>query len=480
MKFVQNGKSILYFIALCCLSVRVGAEEAIAPLYIEGYADEISCAPGDTLKLHISTTGEKYSVKIERIGAARKEVHSESGIAGKSFPIPENASSHGCGWPVGYEWKLPADLPSGYYQVTLSTSDNGGKYSQWNRRSAEGDCYFIVRPAEPGKDTKILLQLATNTYNAYNNWGGSSLYGFHGRHGLQGHQVSFHRPPRSLYSRWEESFVAWAETNGYKIDFCTNMDLQERPDIVKNYRLILSVGHDEYWSWEMRDTIGKFAAGGGNVAFFSGNTCCWQVRWEEDTESLTCWKQWYNQDPLFTAPDKRKLSTLWSHHLVGRTENSMTGVGFIHGGYHKSHGQHMDGSGAYTVQRPDHWIFAGAGLQRGDEFGGEETIVGYECDGCEIEWKDGFPFATHTDGTPESFVIFATAPATWAPGDSVWYDKWPSLDHTGHAVMGMYETPGGGSVFTCGSTDWAHGLKTPNPTVEKVTKNILNRLGKAE
>ena len=460
------------------ISLNSIAEETVPPLYIEGYPSEISCAPGDTLKLHVSTTGAQYSVKIERLGAVPKTVHQESGIAGKSFPVPESASTKGCGWPVSYQWELPAALQSGYYRVWFSTSDKGGKYIQRNLRTAESGCYFVVRPTSPGKDTKILLQLSTNTYNAYNNWGGSSLYGFHGRGGLQGHQVSFHRPPGSLYSKWEGPFVEWAEKNGYKLDFCTNMDLQERPDIVKNYELILSVGHDEYWSWEMRDTIEAFAADGGNVAFFSGNTCCWQVRWEEETESLTCWKQWYNQDPVFTEPDKSRLSSLWGHHLVGRTENSMTGVGFIHGGYHKSHGQHMDGSGAYTLHRPDHWLFDGTKLKKGDEFGGEETIVGYECDGCEIEWRDGLPFPTHADGTPEGFQIFATAPATWAPGDSVWYDQWPSLDHTGNAVMGIYETRKGGTVFTCGSTDWAHGLKTPNPVVDRITRNILDRLGK--
>lgn len=272
--------------------------------------------------------------------------------------------------------------------------------------------------------------------------------------------------------------MKWAEKEGYEIEYCSNMDLELRPEIVENYRLILSVGHDEYWSWGMRDTVEKFAAKGGNLAFFSGNTCCWQVRYAEESQSLICWKQGFNQDPVFTEEDTSRLSSLWGHHLVGRTENSMTGVGFIHGGYHRSHGQHMDGSGAFQMHRTDHWVFEGTELKKGDEFGGADTIVGYECDGCEIEWRDGLPFPTHADGTPEGFQIFATAPATWARADSVWYEKWPSLDHTGNAVMGAYETAGGGTVFTSGTTDWAHGLKTPDKTVARITKNILDRLSK--
>jgi hypothetical protein len=230
----------------------------------------------------------------------------------------------------------------------------------------------------------------------------------------------------------------------------------------------------------MRDTVEEFATAGGNVAFFSGNTCCWQIRWEPETKSFLCWKQWFNQDELFdpTAEKIPTLSTLWSHHLIGRTENSLTGVGFIHGGYHKSHGQYMDGSGAFKTHRPDHWLFENTGLAAGQEFGGKDTIVGYECDGCELEWRDGLPFPTHRDGTPKTFTVLATAPAKWAPGDSWWYEEWPGPDHEGNAVLGLYTTGGGGTVVTSGTTDWTHGLSGKDPVVTQITKNVLEKLGK--
>jgi hypothetical protein len=133
----------------------------------------------------------------------------------------------------------------------------------------------------------------------------------------------------------------------------------------------------------------------------------------------------------------------------------------------------MDGDGAFEVHRPDHWIFAGTEIKRGDKFGGAATIVGYECDGCEIEMKDGLPFPTHRDGTPESFTILATSPAKWHPDDALWYDKFPK-GRVGAAVLGVYTK--GGTVFTCGSTDWAHGFTGKTPVVEKITQNILERL----
>ncbi|MCA9046350.1 MAG: hypothetical protein KDA69_18640, partial [Planctomycetaceae bacterium] len=108
-----------------------------------------------------------------------------------------------------------------------------------------------------------------------------------------------------------------------------NADLEFHPEILKQYPLVLSVGHDEYWSSPMRDNLEKYIAEGGNVAFFSGNTCCWQVRSEDDGKALTSYKQWYNIDPQYRTTDHRLLATLWGHHLVQRPENELTGVGFL-------------------------------------------------------------------------------------------------------------------------------------------------------
>ena len=483
----MNTRSPIFLFRLCLaigLALSTAAAWAIdegRSLYIEGYAGDISYAPGDELQLHLSTTSPTYDLEIARVGRERVVVFSQQKIeGGQEYGIPEKASSEGCGWPVGFQMKIPSEWKTGFYEVRMTIRDTGGRFSQWNTRSAEGSCFFVLRASEPGKDSKILLQLATNTYNAYNNWGGSSLYGYHGRANLQGHQVSYLRPMKPQFGRWELPFVVWAEENGYSLDYATNLDLELRPEIVKPYQLVLSVGHDEYWSTPMRDTIENYAAAGGNIAFFSGNTCCWQVRWDPTTKSLLSWKQWFNQDELYssTADTVPLLATLWGHHLVGRPENQMTGVGFLHGGYHKSHDQLMDGSGAYTVHRPDHWLYEGTQLKAGDEFGGKDSIVGYECDGCEMEWRDGLPFPTHQDGTPKTFTILGSAPAKWAPGDSWWYEEWPGPEHTGHAVLGLYTTEKGGTVVTTGSTDWAHGLKGKDPAVEQITRNVLDRLGK--
>ena len=446
------------------------------PLFVEGYAKRVSYAPGEELTLHVSSSAGEFAVEIARLGGVRKTVWTREKVPGHKHPVPGDASSHGCRWPASITLPIPADWRSGYYQVTFRARDDGGQFIQRNSRTVEGSCFFVLRTAEPGKTSKTLLQLSCNTYNAYNNWGGFSLYGFNGRGGNQGHRVSFERPPSSQFSNWEQGFVEWAERSGFAFEFAANSDLELHPELLKAYRLVLSVGHDEYWSASMRDHLEEFIAGGGNVAFFSGNTCCWQVRSEDDGQALTCWKQNFHSDPIYgERQGYARLSSLWSHHLVARPENKLTGVGFLWGGYHRSHGQLMDGSGAFTVHRPDHWLFAGTGLKRGEAFGGKDTIVGYECDGCELTWRNGLPFPTFKDGTPESFEVLGTAPAQWHPDDCQWYDQWEN-GRQGNAVLGTYTR--GGTVFTCGSTDWAHGLRGGDPVVERITRNVLERLGR--
>ncbi len=454
-----------FVLSLISFQATVCAETP-ASLFVYGYTNELSYVPGEEIAFHLSTPAKNVSMTIVRVGLQNIEVWKGNDIPGGAHPIPARASSDGCKWPVSYKLKVPADWKSGYYQVSMSVKNDQGK-------SASGSLFFIVRSANPGTNTKILLQLSTNTYNAYTNWGGHSLYSYNDRDGLQGHRVSFDRPLRSAFNNWEVHLVRWAEANGYLLDYAANSDLEFHPEILKHYHLVLSVGHDEYWSSPMRDNLESFIANGGNVAFFTGNTCCWQVRSEDNGRALTCWKQGYVFDPYYRTKDPKLLSTLWGHHLVGRPENQLTGVGFLWGGYHKSHGQFMDGKASYKVHRPDHWVFKGTKLKRDERFGGKDTIVGYECDGCEMRWEDGLPFPTHNDGTPKTFTILGTCPARWAPGDSLWYDRFPK-DRVGAAVMGVYTN--GGTVFTTGSTDWTHGLQGKDPYVEQITRNVMDRL----
>ncbi|MEQ1840777.1 MAG: N,N-dimethylformamidase beta subunit family domain-containing protein [Verrucomicrobiales bacterium] len=167
--------------SLIFVSISLHAADEGKSLYIEGYAGDVSYAPGDELQLHLSSTSAVASISITRVGRDRTVVHEVAKLEGLlEHPVPENASSNGCNWPVVFRLPIPADWKSGYYEVKMKVADRGGAFTQRNARTAESSCYFVLRSAEPGKDSRILLQLATNTYNAYNNWGGHNFYGSDG------------------------------------------------------------------------------------------------------------------------------------------------------------------------------------------------------------------------------------------------------------------------------------------------------------
>jgi hypothetical protein len=511
---------------------------------VEGYCDRRSYEPGERVALHLSVTrpgflgdvvpgdtAHEVDVTITRIGADRREVESKRAVPIAAHPIGERASALGVDWPVAVEFEVTADWNPGWYEVELATTD-----VQDEPRTAHAG--FVVRAPTGEARSPMLLVLSTNTWNAYNDWGGPNLY-------TGETQVSFARPwargyvhrPDAFVHRnandhpvpdpgterwtryildtrvspwsgcagwpsWEQLFVEWAERNGYLFDFAANEDLAEVPGVVDGHRLLLSIGHDEYWSWGMRDTVEAHVDRGGHVAFFSGNTAFWQVRVDDDGRTMVCHK--LLDDPLPTDVPPERRTSMWSDPRIGRPETQMTGVSFTRGGYARIGQGVPRGAGGYTIWQPTHWLFAGTDLRYGDVLGAEHTVVGYECDGCAMALQDGVPRPTHEDGCPDGFEILATAPAhLWSKGPD--HDEYPpgltalrdigELQETaqvlfgdasptgtdritnGHAVLGTYDR--NGTVVTTGCTDWSFGLAGGDPLVEQITHNVLARLGTA-
>ena len=496
---------------------------------VTGYCWPQSILPGALLGLHLSSAGGRpVSVEITRVGAARTVVWSDT-VEAEEHPTPLDADSNGCGWPATASITAGNDWLSGYYEVLLTIDVDG--------KTRQSHAFFVVRPTADSTNT-ILLQLATNTWHAYNDFAGRNLYNGNTHASLQrpmargylfkqpgaGRRVTTTNPPdRDMnahvgYLRmnhlsawagsagwpdWEEPFLAWAERNGYGIDVITNTDLEEHPTTIDRYRLLLSVGHDEYWSGPMRDTVEGFVARGGNVVFFSGNTALWQVRMEGQIDGtasvMVSYKGQFKKDPVYDTDRIGELTSIWSDHLIGRPENRMTGVSFTRGGYHRIGKRVTNGAGGYTVYRPDHWMFASTAIDYGDVLGTSATTVGYECDGCEYTIADGLPEPTGSDGTPETFEILAMAPAAHftrataarppkpnEPSEIEFLASRVFDDRSdaavkriaaGQAMLGSYTSPGGGTVITSGSTDWAHGLAGRDTHIEQITANILDRLG---
>lgn len=499
---------------------------------VEGYCGRRSYLAGEVVDLHCASRTGTFTVEVARIGAGREVVFTADGVTESDHAVPHHVFETGCNWPVTL--RIPTDVawPSGFYEVRLIDENAAGP-------RAEAEAFFVLKASARARG-RALLVLSTNTYNAYNQWGGSCLYS-------GAHRVSFLRPLERGYLRrpsapdqidfdgritdidgdpthhrllryladndypvwcdssgwhnWERRFVRWAEAAGHQLDFAVNEDLHHDPSILDGYSLMLSVGHDEYWSWEMRDAADAFVDQGGNWAIFSGNTCAWQVRFEDNT--MVSYKSDARElDPVCNTERVHLLTSWWADPLIGRPETLTTGLTFSRGGYHRVGQALADGDGSFEVHRPDHWVFGGLDLKTGDKVGGANFAVGYEVDGCDLEWEGGAPKATHLDGAPDDIQILATAPAKlmsitadhcdapaglWAslepPGDleeltTILYGgdrpEQTARLAQGHAVMAEF-TRGRGRVLNVGSADWAHGLDT-DPVVQHVTNTILETM----
>jgi hypothetical protein len=508
--------------------------------WIWGYSDRLSARPGDRVALHLAGSAPRCDVEVARVGRARRVVERLDDIALAPHRVPERAHIVGCGWPPAASLVVARDWPSGYYDIVLRGADG-----------AEARHFLVVRAAAPA--APAVLVLATNTYHAYNWWGGANTYVWIGgpdpaplpdaAEQVVAARLSAERPfaagimkprspahrivtrarrgfrevplpgevldevmaggqgwdcPAGFLDKWEHAFVAWAEERGYPLDYLADADLEHDPDALAGYRLVLAVGHSEYWSWDQRVQVERFVDAGGRLAILSGNTCYWQCRWEDGGRAFIAYKSRAEEDdPVARDPLRRHLTTgLWSSPLVGRPEAALTGLSFLFGGYHRFGLCVARGLGGYTVWRDDHWALAGADLYWGDVFGDGCRLVGYETDGCPLTFgDDGLPYPVARLGVPAGLEIIASAPATLGEPEQEEYSRvvppeaWDVLARTaagrdtpaarrrlmrGHAVMASFRR-GAGEVFNAGTTEWAYGLLARDPFVERITRNVLAR-----
>lgn len=419
---------------------------------LEGYASVVSAAPGEAIDFHVRSDAahRDFTLNVCRRGLADTVLQSARGTAFAPGAQDDAALAvDGCDWPADPQCRtiVPAEWKSGYY-VAIATS-------------GEASCTmpFLVRAAAPST-SRILLKISDTTAQAYNAWGGLSFYS-----APPAPAISFDRPADlGLYEIYQLPFLKWAEANGISFDVCSSIDLHFNPRLLEPYRLFVSLGHDEYWSLEMRDQVEAFVAGGGNACFFSANTCYWQIRvdFTDGRRRMICYKEGdAGRSPDPQRDDPQRVTCAWYDVPVSRPENGMTGVSYRNGaGWWVDPvvpGRRFRG---YTVVTPGHSLLRGTGLSGGDVFGHgtsvDDSILGYETDAALL---DGMR-PRGSDGTPPNFIPLATADLNdWAPNGK-----------GGSATMGVFRR--NGIVFTAATVNWAGGL-AGSSAVATITRNAL-------
>jgi hypothetical protein len=423
------------------------------------YTNVLSVRPGERFMLHASSSDPACRLEIARVGKERRVVLKRD-VSVAAHAVPAHADRDGCGWPAAVEIEAGADWASGYYDIVLENA------------AGERAHHFVCVKAQRGRTATSVLVLATNTYHAYNHWGGANAYcdvtrlmngeaplaqAMAGAIGVlsterpfpplliappddvprlvnmrkrefeerpwasdaawgRKHRSSPYDRSAGFLNKWEHAFVRWAEGEGLAFDMLTDYDLDVESDALDPYDVVMLVGHSEYWSGAERDQLERFVDRGGRLAIFSGNTAFWKVRFENGGRTFVCHK-WRGFE---AEPNAGRDGThLWSHPAFARPEASITGLSFLFAGYHRLGLCAARGQGGYTVYRDKHWALEGCDLFYGDVIGDEVPLIGYENDGCRFAFDDdGLPRAIAHLGVPEDLEIIALAPCAFGEAAS--------------------------------------------------------------
>jgi hypothetical protein len=269
-------------------------------------------------------------------------------------------------WQPSFRLAIPPDWQTGVYLAQFTGS--GGKQTTVTF-DVRGDAH----------STYVVVTTDT-TVQAYNEWGGASLYV--ARYTLpngHGSKVSFDRPVAGWGTvqglLYEIDGIRWLERAGYDVAYMSSVDLHEHPEQLLGHRAFLDFGHDEYWSKEMRDGVERARDAGIGLAFVGANAAYWQIRFERDSggvadRTIVCYKS-ARRDPYFWG-DLSRLTVQWRDMWLNRPENALLGA------MYSDWTSPPRGFPWHVSAEASSSLLGGTDLRTGQEYGCD--LVGYEWD----------------------------------------------------------------------------------------------------
>ena len=445
---------------------------ATPPHGVEGFCDTTSAAPGDEVTLYVNSMASEVKVKVFRLGWYQGKggrLVADLGVRpGRVQPAPTftpGINMIECDWKPTLRFGIGSDWPSGYYLLRLGTSKG---WSQW--------VPLVVR--DDSSTAAIAVKSSVNTWQAYNLWGGYSLYLGATPGGGQDAAnrslvVSFNRP---YPPGWEDGsadlfgneypFVALVERLGLDVTYFTDVDLHEKPQRLADHRCLVSLGHDEYWSSTMRYSCQDALRRGLNLLFLGANACYRHIRYEDSSAPAgkdrheVCYKYSYTEDPLY-GKDNAEVTADWPSGPDPRPESQLIGIEY----------QAFEPYGTpfadLVVVDASSWILEGTGLKEGSKIAG----------------ANGSEFDRYVPGppSPDNVQILCHSPITSVIGPSA-------------SDMSYYTLEGGGGVFASGTASfvnrlWANPGVLPQPfapgpiegvtaPLTRITTNLLAEFSK--
>jgi len=450
---------------------------------IQGFATQMSVNLGETEAFKIKTPARSYRLDIYRMGyyggsGARKIASvTPSATLPQSQPACLSNSSTGlvdCGsWAVSASWTVPPGAVSGIYFARLVRTDG---------TTGTSHVFFVVR--DDARHSDLLVQTSDTTWQAYNTYGGNSLYV--GAPAGRAYKVSYNRPfttrgtsAEDFVFNSEYPMVRFLEANGYDVSYFSGADTDRRGALLTNHKVFLSVGHDEYWSGGQRANVEAARDRGVNLAFFSGNESFWKTRWENGTDgsgtpyrTLVCYKETH-ANAVIDPADPPTWTGTWRDPRFsppadgGRPENAMTGTIFmVNAGTADLQVPAADGRLRFWRGTPV------AALAPGTTATLASSTVGYE-------WDEDLDNGSR----PAGLIDLST---TQVSGAQILLD-YGSTYGSGNAThhLTLYRAPSGALVFGAGTVQWSWGLDSnhdrgsgaADPSMRQATVNLLADMG---
>ncbi|MFG2639042.1 N,N-dimethylformamidase beta subunit family domain-containing protein [Streptomyces sp. NPDC048362] len=392
------------------------------PDAVAGYTDRVSVTPGEEFALRVSTTAASFRVDAFRVGwyggRQARLVWASGRIPGRARPGPRllpTTRTVRADWPATLTVDT-AGWPEGAYLLRLRAESGHRRYVP-----------LIVRSTEAAGRTVLLH--APATWQAYNRWGGSSLYaGPLGDYASRSLAVSFDRPydgsGAEKFLVYERALVVLAERLGIPLAYTTGPDIHRNPSVLDGAHALVCLGHDEYWTPEQRAHVTAARDAGANIAFLGANTCFRRIRLEQgaaaDARTVVCYKSSFRADPCYGSRPAQ-VTTDFRLPPAPDPESALTGVLY--------EGFPVDAP--YVVHAADHWLYDGTGVRAGEGF---PHLVGVE--------YDRVPYGSRLPGPLE---ITAHSPLVCHGTPS-------------HSDSAYYTVPGGAGVFATGTMRWVEAL----------------------
>ena len=450
----------------------------------------MSVNKGQTISFKIKSSTSNYHIDILRLGyyqngdGARLIASNLAPTGTSTQPACQTFSTTGlvdCGnWAVSRSWTVPSTAVSGVYIAHLVRNDTGG----------DSQIVFVVR--DDSSHSAILLQTSDATWQAYNTYGGNSLYqctvacppGEPAAY-KSAYKVSYNRPFHTaeddsgrswLFTGPEYPMIRYLERNGYDVSYTSSADVGRNPALLKNHKVFMSSGHDEYWSASQRSAVESARDAGVNLAFFTGNEMFWKTRWEPSADgtntqdrTLVSYKDTHfteRQDPVeWTGTWRDPRFTTPSENVT--PENAVTGQTFLV----NSGTSRITVPFAYKNLRL--WRnTAATSLTSGQSLQLAPDTLGYEWDqDADNGFRPNGEFKLSST-TVSGLEVFSD------------YGSTTTLNGTATHNLTMYRAPSGARVFGAGTVQWAWGLDDWNPdstppdrNMEQATLNLLADMG---